>query len=240
MSTPTSELPARPPVVDRIEWERSRDALLALEKTETRARDEASAARRRLPMVEVGDYVFDGADGPVSLLELFGGFRQLIVQHFMFEPEWTEGCPSCSNLADQLGPLVHLQAYDITVARISRAPIDRLLAYNARMGWEPRWVSSAHSPFNRDFGWTQDAGEVPGVSVYLRDGDRVYQTYSTTGRGVESLSSLTGYLDLAPFGRQEDWQDSPAGWPQQAPHQRTRRKDEYGTVPISIAPRQDP
>jgi len=232
MSTPTSELPARPPVVDRSAWEQARDDLLALEKAETRAKDQASAARRRLPMVEVevDEYVFDGADGPVSLLDLFDGHRQLIVQHFMFEPDWTEGCPSCSNLADQLGPLVHLQAFDITVARISRAPIDRLLAYNERMGWEPRWVSSEHSSFNRDFGWSQDAGEVPGVSVYLRDGEHVFQTYSTSGLGVESLSSLTGYLDLAPFGRQEDWEDSPAGWPQQPPHQRNRRRDEYGTV----------
>lgn len=227
MSIPTRHSPARPAVVDRHTWQRARDELLALEKAETRAKDVASAARRRLPMVEVDEYVFEGADGPVTLLELFDGYRQLVVQHFMFEPEWTEGCPSCSNLADQLGPLVHLQAYDVTVARISRAPIDRLLAYDERMGWEPRWVSSAASTFNRDFGWTQDTGEVPGISVFLRDGDRVFQTYSTTGRGVEPLSSLTGYLDLVPYGRQEDWEDSPPGWPQQAAHQRNRRKDQY-------------
>lgn len=228
MSAPAGPAPARPPVVDRAQWERAREDLLVLEKAETRAKDEASAARRRLPMVEVGAYTFDGVDGPVRLVDLFDGHHQLVVQHFMFEPDWTAGCPSCSNLADQLGPLAHLLAFDVTVARISRAPLDRLLAYNERMGWEPRWVSSEHSTFNLDFGWTLDTGEVPGVSVYLRDGDRVFQTYSTSGRGVESLSGLTGYLDLTPFGRQEDWEDSPAGWPQQPPYLRNRRKDEYG------------
>lgn len=217
----------KPRIVDRHEWERARADLLTAEKEETRVKDRVSAARRRLPMVEVGEYTFTGTDGPVSLVELFGGAHQLIVQHFMFDPDWDAGCPSCSNLADYVGPLAHLRAHDIAFARISRAPIGALTAYNDRMGWAPIWVSSSDSTFNRDFGWTDDRGEIPGVSVYLRDGDHVYQSYSTTGRGVEPLSAFSGYLDITPYGRQEDWEDSPEGWPQEAPGTGLRRHDEY-------------
>ena len=216
-----------PDLVDRSTWEQARADLLTEEKAETRARDKVSAQRRRLPMMPVDNYVFEGADGPVTLAQLFEGRSQLIVQNFMFDPEWDEGCPSCSNLADNVPHLAHLWAHDITFARISRAPIEKLLAYSERMGWSAPWVSSFACSYNQDFGWTQPDGEVPGVSVYLRRKDDVFLTYSTTGRGVEPLSGLVGYLDISPYGRQEEWEDSPDGWPQLPAFTVGKRHDEY-------------
>lgn len=216
-----------PPVADRAVWQAARDEILQLEKDATHAADRAASARRALPMTPVQDYTFDGVDGPVRLSELFGGRSQLIVQNFMFDPDWDAGCPSCSNLADSVPHLAHFGPYDIAFARISRAPTEKLAAYNERMGWSAPWVSSYRNTYNRDWGWTDDDGEIPGVSVYLRCGDGVFLTYSTQGRGVEPLSGFAGYLDITPFGRQEDWEDSPVGWPQQPPFTRDRRHDEY-------------
>lgn len=178
-------------------------------------------------MTPVDDYVFTGRDGPVRLVDLFAGRAQLVVQHFMFDPSWDEGCPSCSNLADNVPHLAHFGPYDLAFARISRAPIEKLLAYSERMGWDAPWVSSFDSTFNDDFGWTRDDQEIPGVSVYLRLGEDVFQTYVTEGRGVEILSGFVGYLDVSPYGRQEAWEDSPPGWPQTPAHERNRRHDEY-------------
>lgn len=218
---------ARPPVVDRTEWEAARDGLLTREKELTRLGDEVSAARRRLPMTPVPEYTFAGTGGPVTLRGLFGDRTQLVVQNFMFDPAWDEGCPSCSNLADNVPHLAHFGPYDVAFARISAAPVEQLTAYGKRMGWSAPWVSSADSGYNRDWGWTRDDGEYPGVSFYVRTGDDVFLTYATEGRGVEPLSGFAGYLDRTVFGRQESWEDSPAGWPTGDAHTRNRRHDEY-------------
>ncbi|OLR93328.1 DUF899 domain-containing protein [Actinokineospora bangkokensis] len=218
---------ARPAVVDRADWEADRAALLAREKELTRLSDAVAAERRRLPMTPVPEYTFDGPDGPVTLRELFGDREQLVVQNFMFDPTWDEGCPSCSNLADNVPHLAHFGPYGIAFARVSEAPVDKLSAYQRRMGWQGAWVSSLNSPYNREWGWTTDEGQVPGVSFYVRTGDDVFLTYTATARGVEPLSGFVGYLDRTVFGRQEDWEDSPEGWPQGAAHEANKRHDEY-------------
>ncbi|MFC4452306.1 DUF899 domain-containing protein [Deinococcus sonorensis] len=221
---------AHPPIVDRERWTQARDALLPLEKAETRLRDAVAAQRRRLPMTEVSNYTFEGEGGPVRLLELFAGHSQLIVHHFMFDPAWTQGCTFCSEDADNCMPhLAHLGPYDVSLVRVSRAPIEKLLAYSARMGWTVPWVSAYGCTFNQDWGWTRPGGgEVSGFSVYLQLEGRPYLTYHTQARGVELLSSLAGHLDLTPYGRQETWEDAPPGWPQTPPFTRIRRHDEYG------------
>lgn len=220
---------AHPPIVDREAWQQARNALLPLEKAETRLRDAVAAQRRRLPMTEVENETFQGEGGPVTLLDLFAGRSQLILHHFMFDPAWDQGCPFCSDDADNSVPhLAHLGPYDISFARVSRAPVEKLMAYSRRMGWTVPWVSSHDTTFNQAWGWTRPGGgEVSGFSVYLQLEGRPYLTYRTEARGVESLSSLAGHLDLTPYGRQEFWQDVPAGWPQAEPFTKTRRHDEY-------------
>lgn len=222
-----------PKILSASEWQAARDKLLTKEKAATRARDALAAERRRLPMVKVDkDYVFDGPDGRVSLLDLFAGRRQLILYHFMFAPGvdgWPDaGCPGCSFFVDQIGNLAHLHARDVSLVLVSRAPLAKIRQYQRRMGWTVPWFSSSGSDFNVDFGLTSDAGETFGLSVFLRDGDEVYRTYFTDGRGVEALGSTWTFLDLTPFGRQEDWEDSPDGWPQTPPYEWWRRHDEYG------------
>lgn len=207
---------AMPPIVSREEWQAARDALMVKEKAHTRAKDALSAERRRLPMVRIDTgYVFDGPDGEVSLLDLFEGRRQLIVQHFMFHPDWENGCPSCTFSVNNIGTIAPLHDTDTTFVLVSRAPLENLLAYGERMRWTFPWYSSDRGTFNRDFGVTvEEDMEIPGMSVFLRDGDDVYQTYATGGRGVEPLLVAYGFLDMTPYGRQQDWEDSPAGWPQ--------------------------
>jgi len=219
-------------VVSAAEWEVERDALLAKEKEATRARDALAAERRRLPMVEIDeDYVFEGPNGKVSLLDLFEGRRQLILYHFMFGPGahgWpSAGCPGCSMFLDNVGHLAHLHARDTAFVLVSIAPLAKIEAYKERMGWSIPWFSSAGSDFNADFGTTTEQGEIFGLSVFLRDGDRVYRTYFTDGRGVEALGSVWTFLDLTPLGRQEDWEDSPDGYPQTPRYEWWRRRDEY-------------
>jgi predicted dithiol-disulfide oxidoreductase (DUF899 family)/predicted 3-demethylubiquinone-9 3-methyltransferase (glyoxalase superfamily) len=221
-----------PPVVSDAEWRQAHDALMAKEKAATRARDALAAERRRQPMVRIEkSYVFDSANGNVSLVDLFAGRRQLIVYHFMFGPGahgWPDaGCPGCSMFVDQIGHLAHLNARDVSFALVSIAPLAKIEAYRKRMGWNIPWVSSALNDFNRDFGMTTDQGEKHGLSVFLRDGDRVYRTYFTTERGVEALGSAWSFLDLTPFGRQETWEDSPEGRPQTKPYGWWRRHDDY-------------
>lgn len=219
---------ALPGVVDRDDWRTARDALLEREKELTRHGDAVAAERRRLPMVRVGEYTFDSPDGPLSLRDLFGDATQLIIHHFMFEPGWESGCPMCSNIADSTPPTVHLRAYSVQLVRMSEAPAAALSAYSRRMGWEDvLWVSDGDGSFQEDWGWHTDEGQVPGYSCYVRDGDEVFLTYSTTARGVEPFSSEAGLLDATVFGRQEEWEDSPAGWPQTPAFSRTRRHDEY-------------
>ena len=222
-----------PNVVTREEWLGARQELLAREKAATRARDELNARRRELPMVEVEKlYVFEGPDGKAELLDLFEGRSQLIVYHFMFGPERDAGCPSCSAFLDQIGHLAHLRARGTEFAAVSRAPFTRLLPFKARMGWTMPWYSSCASDFNRDFGFSSDEepGDLPGLSCFLRDGDRVYHTYSTTGRGLDGVGSTTSLLDLTALGRQEEWEEprgraSALGAP--AGSARVRYHDEY-------------
>jgi predicted dithiol-disulfide oxidoreductase (DUF899 family) len=225
-----------PPIVSEKEWQAAREALLAKEKDATRARDALAAKRRRLPMVRIDkDYVFDGPDGKASLLDLFDARRQLLLYHFMFGPNEDAGCDGCSMFVDQIGHLAHLHARDTSFALVSRAPLTKVEAYRQRMGWTIPWYSSSESDFNVDFGVGPDTpqpdtyqdGETFGLSVFLRDGDNVFRTYFTTARGAEALGSVWTFLDLTPLGRQEEWEDSPAGYPQTKPYVWWRRHDEY-------------
>lgn len=221
-----------PPVVSREEWQCERDRLLVKEKEATRARDALAAERRRLPMVKIDkDYVFQNSEGKARLVDLFQGRRQLILYHFMFGPGaggWpSAGCPGCSMVVDNLGHPAHLHARDVSFVLVSIAPVENIEGYKKRMEWTTPWYSSAGTDFNRDFGVTTEEGETFGLSVFLRDGGDVYQTYFTAGRGVEALGSSWSFLDITPFGRQEKWEDSPAGRPQTAPYEWWRRHDEY-------------
>jgi predicted dithiol-disulfide oxidoreductase (DUF899 family) len=226
-----------PRVVSRDEWLAARKDLLADEKAMTRARDALNTKRRELPMVGIEeDYAFEGPDGNVSLLELFDSRRQLIVQHFMFDPSWDEGCPSCSAAADEIsaGLLKHLHARDTTFVVVSRAPLDKIERYKASKGWTFPWYSSHGSGFNYDFNVTIDASaapvmwnyrtmdelehagmgwlgegssEQPGYSMFLRDGDAAFHTYSMYARGTEMLGGSYYFLDLTALGRQEEWEE---------------------------------
>jgi predicted dithiol-disulfide oxidoreductase (DUF899 family) len=225
-----------PPIVSSGEWEDAREKLLVKEKEATRSRDSLAAERRRLPMVQIDkNYVFEGPDGKASLLDLFEGRRQLILYHFMFGPSQDAGCDGCSMVVDNLGHLAHLHARDTSFALVSRAPLAKIEPYKKRMGWTVPWYSSFDSDFNVDFGVSPESprpteyqdGESFGLSVFFRDGDGVYRTYFTAGRGVEALGSNWTFLDLTPLGRQEDWEESPDGYPQTAPYQWWRRHDEY-------------
>ncbi len=221
-----------PRIVSETEWRTARENLLAREKEATRARDALAAARRRLPMVRIEKrYLFEGPDAPKSLLEIFEKRRQLILYHFMFAPTvhgWPDaGCPGCSMFVDQVGDLSHLRARDTSFALVSRAPIANIERYRKRMGWTIPWYSSAGTDFNVDFGVTKGEGETFGLSVFLRDGDEVYRSYFTDGRGCEALGSVWTFLDLTPLGRQEEWEDSPEGWPQTPAYQWWHRHDEY-------------
>jgi len=227
-----------PPIVPLAEWQAAREKLLVNEKTATRARDALAAERRRLPMVLIDKaYLFDGEHGKVSLLDLFDGRRQLILYHFMFAPGvggWpSAACEGCSWYADNIGNLSHLRARDTNLVLVSLAPLQNIQLYKKRMGWTIPWFSSSESDFNKDFGVTTDKGEESGTSVFLRDGDNVFRTYFTTARGDEALGSFWTFLDLTPFGRQEDWEDSPEGRPQTPPYQWWRRHDEYGLDEVS-------
>lgn len=221
-----------PPVVSQDEWQAAHERLLAKEKELTRAHDALAAARRRQPVVRIEkDYVFEGPSGEARLVDMFAGRRQLLLYHFMFAPGvdgWRDaGCDGCSMVLDQIIPLAHLHANDTSFVAVSRAPLANIERYRKRMGWEIPWYSSERSDFNVDFGRTREDGEYFGLSVFLRDGDDVYRTYFTSGRGVEMLGSVWSMLDLTPLGRQETWEDSPEGYKQTAPYQWWRRHDEY-------------
>jgi predicted dithiol-disulfide oxidoreductase (DUF899 family) len=228
-----------PRIVDREEWLAARIELLAEEKDLTRRRDALNTRRRELPMVEITKaYAFTGPDGPATLADLFEGRRQLIVGHFMFNPEWEDGCPSCTAGADQIsdGLRRQIEIRDTTLAYVSRAPIEKLERYKAKRGWTFPWYSSFGSDFNWDFGVTIDesvaplaynyktreeheaAGtgyyfdaeqpiEQPGLSCFLRAGDRIFHTYSSFGRGGEWTGGSYAFLDLTALGRQEDWEE---------------------------------
>jgi predicted dithiol-disulfide oxidoreductase (DUF899 family) len=211
-------------VVSREEWIAARRQHLAHEKELTRQRDALSRERRELPWVKVDTpYVFDGPAGPESLADLFAGRSQLIIQHFMFDPSWDEGCKSCSFWADNFdGIVVHLNHRDTSFVVVSRAPLATLEAYRRRMGWRFKWVSSFHTDFNRDFhvSFTPEeletkqayynyargsfpVTEAPGISVFTRDGEAIYHTYSCYSRGLDMLNGAYHLLDLLPKGRDE-------------------------------------
>jgi predicted dithiol-disulfide oxidoreductase (DUF899 family) len=248
-----------PEIVSREEWVTARRDLLDKEKRFTRERDALNAERRRLPMAEVEKpYVFDGPDGSARLLDLFEGRSQLIVYHFMWLYDEDRACPSCSAFVDQIGHLAHLNARDTTFAAISRGPLAKIEAFKERMGWTFPWYSSAASDFNFDFHVTFDESVAPfeynfrtkseieatgipvgeweqpfdlhGLSVFLRDGERVFHTYSTYARGTDGLGFVSTFLDLTPLGRQEEWEEpkgraSAFGAP--AGSARVRYHDEY-------------
>jgi predicted dithiol-disulfide oxidoreductase (DUF899 family) len=230
-------IPNPPQVASTEEWRAAREALLSKEKAQLRASDVLAAERRRLPMVEIEKgYSFDGQEGKATLLDLFEGRPQLILYHFMFAPGSDQGCGGCSMFVDNLGRLDHLRARDTSFALVSRAPLPKLEAFKQRMGWDGvPWYSSFESDFNLDFGVSPEQpqpdrhqeGETFGLSVFLRDGERVFRTYFTDRRGVEPLSSNWALLDLTPLGRQEKWEDSPEGRPQTPPYGWWRLHDEY-------------
>jgi predicted dithiol-disulfide oxidoreductase (DUF899 family) len=206
---------AHPPIATRDEWLAARKTLLAHEKEVTKHYDRVSAERRRLPMVKLEKtYTFDSPEGKRSLLDLFDGHHQLIVYHFMFDPAWENGCDGCTGFVNELADLSMLPARDTQFVLISRAPLEKLQAYKARKGWDRPWYSSFGSDFNYDFQVTTDKGETHGLSVFFRIDDDIFHTYSTYNRGTESLTDSYRLLDVTPYGRQEDWEDSPAGWPQ--------------------------
>ena len=214
-----------PRVVSHEQWVTERVAFMGKEKEFTRLRDELSRQRRELPWEKVTkSYVFDGPRGKETLAELFEHRSQLVVYHFMFDPAWDEGCKSCSFVADNFaGALVHLAARDTSFAVISRAPLDKIERFKQRMGWSFPWLSSFGTEFNYDFHVTTDEshteynyapvsaqpagypqeGEREGLSVFLRDGDRLFHTYSTYQRGLDPLLNTYNFLDLTPLGRHE-------------------------------------
>lgn len=226
-----------PRVVSREEWLVARKELLSEEKAMTRARDALNTKRRELPMVRIEkSYVFDGPSGEARLDDLFDGRSQLVIQHFMFDPTWDEGCPSCSGAADEIsvGLLQHLHARDTSFVVVSRAPHEKIERYKISKGWTFPWYSSFGSEFNYDFNVTIDASvvpvmwnyrtieeleqismgwlgegssEQPGYSMFLRDGDAIFHTYSMYARGAEMLGGSYYFLDLTALGRQEEWEE---------------------------------
>lgn len=228
-------------IVSNKEWLAARKGFLAKEKEFTKARDELSRQRRELPWVKVDkSYVFDGPSGKESLSDLFAGRGQLIVYHFMFGPDWNEGCPSCSFWADNYnGVAVHLAHRDVSLVAISRAPLEKLEAYRKRMGWSFKWVSSASNDFNRDYhvSFTPEeqgtavynyaaggfgSSEAPGASVFAKDdAGGVFHTYSCYARGLDALNGAYQLLDLVPKGRDEQGLPYPMAW--------VRRHDKYGS-----------
>lgn len=228
-------------VVSKSEWLQARREHLAKEKEFTRLRDELARQRRALPWVKVEkNYQFESIAGPLSLGELFGEASQLIVQHFMFGPDWQEGCPMCSFWGDNFsGTSEHLAHRDISFVAVSRGPLEAIQAYKTRMGWDFNWVSSLGSDFNFDFDvsfteaemaagkvrynyreTTFPSSEGPGVSVFVRDqAGEIFHTYSCYSRGLDMLNGAYHYIDLTPKGRDEDELPYPMAW--------VRRHDQY-------------
>ncbi len=235
----TVRVMTEPKVVSREEWLRARRALLAKEKEFTRTRDALSAERRELPMVKLEKaYRFDGPNGSETLSDLFAGRSQLLVYHFMFGTDWEEGCPSCSFWADNFnGVTEHLAARDVTMIAISTAPLEKLEAYKQRLGWRFKWLSSAGSDFNSDFGVSFSAEEkssvtynfkdgssvgeeMPGASTFYKNNEgEIFHAYSTYARGLDMLNGAYHYLDIVPKGRDEGDLGFTMAW--------LKRRDQY-------------
>ena len=216
-----------PNVVSREEWLAARENLLLKEKQLTRQRDALAAERRRMPWLAVEkQYEFDGPGGKASLLDLFEGRRQLIVYRAFFEPGvfgWPDhACRGCSLGADQVSHLSHLNARDTTLAYVSRAPYTDIERLKARMAWKMPWYTIT-GDFDIDFG----VDEWHGHNAFIRNGDNVYRTYFINNRGDEAMGSLWSYLDMTALGRQENWEDSPAGYPQTPPYKWWNWHDNY-------------
>jgi predicted dithiol-disulfide oxidoreductase (DUF899 family) len=226
-----------PKVVSAEEWAAANERIIAKEKEATRASDALAAERRRQPMMRVEKaYEFEGSDGKASLLDLFEGRRQLFVYNFMFGPNQEVGCDGCSMVVDQLTDIRHLHARDTSFALASRAPLEKLLHYRERMGWDDiPWYSWGGGDYGVDLGLsppepqpgTYQDGEMFGLNAFLRDGDEIYRTYFTTNRGLEVIGPVWSFLDRSALGRQETWEDSPEGYPQTPPYEWWRRHDEY-------------
>ena len=217
-----------PQVVSAQEWEAEREKMLVKEKELTRARDALAAERRRMPRMAVEkEYRFEGPDGPASLEDLFDGRSQLIVYRYFFEPGasgWPErGCIGCSFMADQVANLAHLNARDTTFVNVSRAPQPDIERWKARMGWEMPWYTITDE-FDEDFG----VREWHGTNAFYRDDSGIYRTYFIDARGDEALGTAWAYLDMTALGRQENWEDSPEGYPQTEPYGWWNLHDEYG------------
>jgi predicted dithiol-disulfide oxidoreductase (DUF899 family) len=214
-----------PPVVSPQDWDEARQRLLVKEKQLTRARDALAAERRRMPWMAVEkEYEFEGPGGRASLLDLFDGRRQLIVYRAFFEPGvngWPEhACIGCSLMADQVAHLAHLHARDTSLVFASRAPQQDIQRMTARMGWDMPWYTITDT-FDTDFG----VGEWHGTNAFIRDGERIYRTYFVNDRGDEGMGTTWGYLDITALGRQEEWEDSPEGYPQTPPYRWWRYHD---------------
>lgn len=224
-----------PPIVSPQEWDAAREEMLVKEKAHTRARDALAAERRRMPRMAVtNDYTFDGPAGQLSLDDLFEGRRQLVLYRFFFEPGvhgWPDGgCPGCSFLADQVAHLSHLNARDTTLAFISRAPQAEIGWLKERMGWDMPWYTITDE-FDKDFG----VDEWHGTNAFLSDDGQIFRTYFIDARGDEAMGSTWSYLDITALGRQEEWEDSPEGYPQTGPYSWWRRHDEYAAVEAGAA-----
>ena len=209
---------AVPDIVGTETWQRELEALRRREKAATRELDAIAAQRRRLPMVEMPDYTLAGEDGPVRLVDVFDGRSQLIVYHHMWFPGEQWQCGGCTGFTSQFTRLQMLDHFDGRFVVVTQGPIDEALAYRRRVGNTIRWYSTADSTFGADVGAPPGGGFA--VNVFLRDGDTVYRTWHTDGRGTEQLSHGFALVDLLPYGRQEEWQDSPEGWPQQPTYSR--------------------
>jgi predicted dithiol-disulfide oxidoreductase (DUF899 family) len=219
-----------PPIVDPQEWEAARQQLLVKEKALTRTRDALAAERRRMPWMAVEkQYRFDGPRGSASLLDLFEGRRQLILYRAFFEPGvygWPEhACRGCSMVADQVAHVAHLNARDTTLAFASRAPQPDIELLKKRMNWTMPWYTITDA-FDADFG----VDEWHGTNAFVRDGERIFRTYFVNNRGDEQMGSTWNYLDITALGRQEQWEDSPQGYPQTPPYKWWNWHDEYGNA----------
>jgi predicted dithiol-disulfide oxidoreductase (DUF899 family) len=239
-SRPQGDEIPHPPIASHEQWLVARKKLLVHEKELTRRYDRINAERRRLPMVKIEKhYVFDGPDGKRDFKALFEGRRQLVIYHFMFDPAWQKGCPSCTRYIDTLGDLSMLHQKDTTFALVSRAPLVKIEAYKKERRWQLPWYSSFGTDFNYDFHVTNDPtvrppeynyrskaeneehkspnnllGEEHGLSVFFAHDDDVFHTYSVYARGTELFCDARTILDATPYGRQQDFEDSPSGWPQ--------------------------
>jgi len=218
----------RPPTVSADEWKAAREELLVKEKEHTRAGDALAAERRRMPWLAVEkEYEFEGPEGKVGLPDLFDGRRQLIVYRFFFDPDvtgWPDaGCPGCSMVASQVAAPVHLNARDTTLVFVSRAPQENIDRMKKRMGWEQIPWYTLTDDFDADF----DVDLWHGTNAFFKEDDQVFRTYYVNERGDEVMGGTWAYLDITALGRQEEWEDSPEGYPQTPPYQWWRRQDEY-------------